>query len=582
MLDLSTLDPSVHHEHLRDLILRNDPEPPRCDNPEHGSPSRFRNVCTACGTYERWNQRVNRRFREHGIKRNPRPELDLSGVDPSLHEEHIRDFILRNDPEPARCDNPEHGNPERFRGVCTTCATYARWCQRVNRRFSEHGIKRNPQPADDPKPSCRHGHINIREHQKTCTDCKAIANWRARDYNRKERAGIPRRFTDMPRLREHVDALEAAGMVIPDIAAAATVSEDMLRDLRNTDRTFTRQDIAERVLAVPVPQRRYQLVRNASGHLRRQVDATGTKRRIRCAQNALHSVGDQADRLGWNEKTIRNWLRASTVSIDAADAVATLYPELLARPGTCDNARIAVRQYPWANARYFDETNIDDPAYDPFRIITKPYGMYRRLRAMAYIGQGPAQVAARIGETPEMVELWMEGGPAPAYAHHLVAADYERWCSTIGPDRAAAARAKLANWGSPLAWDDLDMDQRTAHPAFNKLKGFPADQMSVTSIIFDAYDGRVTRFDLRHDELVEVVWILHREGWSDRRIAAWLRWNEDGDHDKGEKAVDKFRERNNISGFGASPSKAVWESRAGLIVTPPGAYRAEVQLEGAA
>lgn len=571
MLDLSTADPSVHHEHLLDFILRNDPEPPSCDTPEHGSPSRFRNVCTTCATYIRWCQRVNRRFAEHGMKRNPRPALDLDALDPSVRHERLRDSILRSDPEPPRCDNPEHGSPDRFRKVCATCATYARWRQRVNQRFAEHGMKRNPPPADDPRPSCRHAHTDAAGHVKTCPDCKAITNWQARERNRKLRAGIPRRFTDMPRLREHVDALEAAGMVIPDIAAAANISEDMLRDLRKSDRPSARQDTAERLLAVPIPQRRYQLVPNARGHLRRQVDATGTQRRLRCGQDAGHSLGDQAAQLGWNEKTLRNWLRASTVSVDAADAMATLYPELIARPGTCEQARIAVRRYPWARARYFSDTNIDDPTYDPFRIIDRPYGVYRRLRAEAYIGQGPAQVAARIGEEPEMVELWMEGGPAPAYAHHLVDADYERWCTTIGPDREAAARARRAGWGSPLAWDDLDMDKPSAHPSYHKLPGFPAGELSVTSIIFDAYDGRVTRFDLRHDELVEVVWMLHREGWSDRRIAVWLRWNADGDDDKGEQAVDKFRERNNISGFGASATDSWFEVRAGLLVTPPAA-----------
>lgn len=571
MLDLSTVDPSVHQEHLRDFILRNHPEPPRCANPEHGSPSRFRNACAACATYIRWCERVNRRFREHGIERNLRPTLDLSAVDPSARHQHLLDFIQRQDPEPTRCDNPEHGNPDRFRQICATCATYARWRHRVNQQFKAHGMKRNPPPADDPRPSCRHEHTDPQQHAKTCTDCRAVTNWMHRERNRKRRAGIPRRFTDMPRLREHVDALEAAGMVTPDIAAAAAISSDMLWDLRTHQRAFARWDIAQRLLAVPIPQRRLHLVRNARGQLRRQVDATGTKRRIRCAQNEGHNLSDQAARLGWNEKTLRNWLRADNVSVDAADAMATLYPQLIAQPGNCSQARTVTRRYPWARARYFSETNIDDPTYDPFRMIRRLYGMQRRLRAMAYIGQGPEQVATRIDEPAETVRGWTLGHPAPAYALHLVAEDYERWCSTLAPDQEAADLAREMGWASPMAWDDVNIDSPTAQPRRGVPTGTPASSLVLYTMVLNALDGKATRADLMSAELEQVVTILHRRRWSDRRIAVWLRWHPDGDHDKGRAAVLTFRTNHGITGYGPLETGASDDAANGLIVVPAAA-----------
>ncbi|MER5608296.1 hypothetical protein AB0F93_03565 [Micromonospora tulbaghiae] len=436
--------------------------------------------------------------------------------------------------------------------------------------------RRDPSPCHtDPRPTCPHGHPSAVKHRTICDDCKAVVNWWKRERYRRRRAESPGgRFTDMQQLRAHLDALESAAVLISDIVRETGIHEDTLLAIRNGNRSYVHRPTSHRLLAVAVPARRRQLVRNRLGHVRRQVDATGTKRRIRCAQNEGHTLAEQAARLGWSEGGMRRWLSSSTVCANGADDVAALYPTLIAEPGTCEQARVAASRYPWARARYFSATNIDDPTYDPFRIVTKPYGVTRRLRAMARNGQGPDQVGPRINEAPETVELWLEGGPAPAYAHHLVAADYERWCFTPGPDRAIAARAVRADWGSSLAWDDLDMDSPTAHPARNKLKGFPADQMSVDSIIFDAYDGRATRFDLRPDELTEVVWMLHREGWSDRRIAVWLRWNDDGDPDKGELAVTRYRLRNGINGYGATSTEAWFESRNGLIVAPPGAQPA--------
>lgn len=411
-----------------------------------------------------------------------------------------------------------------------------------------------PGHTNDPEPArcAQPGHHNPCRQRRTCPECRAYNNWRAREYGREHRAGVTRRFTDIPRLLEHLAALEGAGMVIPDIARAAHMDPDVLWDLRNKTDGFVAPANAERLLAVPVPECRYKLIRNVRGDLTRRVDATGTRRRIRCAQHAGHAVVDQAAKLGWDQNTVYGWLGANntTVSVDVADAVAALYPEMIAAPGSNAVAAGIAASKGWPQARHFCEANIDDPSYDPFRMVLNPHGVIRRLQALAYIGQGPAQVSARIGETPETVQVWTNGQPAPAYAQHLVAEAYEVLSGTPGPDQAAADRARHAGWASPLAWYEVDIDSHAASPLHDLPPGVRAATFVLTTMVLDALDGRAKAADLVHGEKVIVVTLLHRRGWSDRQIAAWLRWNPDDDVDKGFAAVCAFRLREEITGYG--------------------------------
>ncbi len=68
------------------------------------------------------------------------------------------------------------------------------------------------------------------------------------------------------------------------------------------------------------------------------------------------------------------------------------------------------------------------------------------------------------------------------------------------------------------------------------------------SQVWQALLGLIPAGDLLQEEKVRVVRYLRRRGWSDRRIAAWTRWNPDGDLDKGANAVCRFRTGAGIDG----------------------------------
>lgn len=424
-------------------------------------------------------------------------------------------------------------------------------------RFRARGLKFAPSGHtfdDDELPRCPLGHKDTPTNRKNCEHCRNRRNWQERRYRTMRRKGIDRCFTDLSALVAHLDALEDAGMIAADIARAANCAESTVQRLLGglDGRRFVRADVARRLLAIPVPTQRIQLVPTVNGRRIRRIDATGTRRRVQAAARGGHSLAWQARRLGWSDFTVKSWMHMATVTVDQAEAVASLFPVLIARPGASRAAAAIAARKRWIEARYFSPTNIDDPEYDPFRIIKNPRGVYRRLRALAWDAQGPEEVAAFIGEAPEQVEIWMEGGPAPAYAGHMVDAAFEALAGREGPDQRAADRARHMGWPSWAAWYEVDMDSSFSKPRHDLLCSDRKTDYPLESQVYLALMGRIPQDELLHEERVRAVRFLHQLGWTDRRIAAWLRWNPDGDLDKGLDAVCHFRKREQITGGGMS------------------------------
>jgi len=460
--------------------------------------------------------------------------------------------VYGNDPRPPSC--ALHTDPIPNRHTCDPCDAFFLWRARMYDRFRRRGLRftLDQRAFDDPKPHCPLKHPDTSANRKICEHCKARHNWQSRQYKRMNRAGVARRFTDLDTLRHHLDALEDAGLTAADIAHAAGCGKNAVYELLSGHRQFVRADLARRLLAVPIPDRRVQLVPDAAGRRLRRIDSTGTRRRIQAAARNSHSLASQARRLGWSVDQVREWTTSPTVTTEAAEAVATLFPSLITRRGSDADAATMAAQKGWVEARYFARSNIDDPQYNPFQIIKNPRGVYRRLRALAWDGQGPSEVAEYIGEAPEQVEIWMEGGPAPAYASHMVAAAFEALAGREGPDQRAADRARHMGWSSWPAWYEVDMDSSFSKPRHDLLFSDCKTDYPLESQVFLALMGRVPQEELLHIERVRAVRFLHRLGWSDRRIAAWLDWNPDGDLDKGRGAVQKFRQNNEIDGGGTA------------------------------
>jgi hypothetical protein len=487
----------------------------------------------------------------------------LPSVKRPLPDREQRDLLLNvvygHDPQPAAC--PEHGNPKTHQRTCTRCGGVVRWRIRMVKRFRKHGLSfaALDRATTSEPPPCPDGHTDIGKAaaERRCPACRALRNWRACESQRLRAAGVTLTTTDLDVPRRHVRLLHSRGMTLTDMAEAARCGLSTIQRLNDSDGRHRAMHtrVIERILAIPVPAPR-------------RVDATGTRRRIQAACCAGHSVSAQAQKLGYMHTTVWGWLRSSTVSAEAAADVATLYPTLIANPARNGAAVAYAKRHLWLDARHYSDTNIDDPTYHPLATIKNPVGVYRRLRAMAWDGNGPRQVAPFIGETITTVTRWLRGKPAPAYAVHLLAAAFDE-LPAPGPDTAIAARARRAGWSPPMAWYDIDIDNVLIRPRVDVRADFNRTEHPLSSQVLCALHGLVPARELVRDEKIEVVRALHMLGWSDRRIAVWLRWSEDSDD--GLDAVCHFRRTWKITGRGLPSQTRAAAATTTTSSSPPAA-----------
>ena len=170
------------------------------------------------------------------------------------------------------------------------------------------------------------------------------------------------------------------------------------------------------------------------------IEATGTRRRLQALALAGWTAARVGQRLGVIQRNISRVRHGDIRRVRAtfAASVALLYDAEAGRP---DLIARADRELPsgkaWLPARMWTPQTIDDPHADPLAPMAQPIGVRRRLQALAYIGQGPAQVGGWINESAAVVQEWTLGGAVPQYAAHLIDAVYRRWQATPGPDAQA-------------------------------------------------------------------------------------------------------------------------------------------------
>lgn len=180
-------------------------------------------------------------------------------------------------------------------------------------------------------------------------------------------------------------------------------------------------------------------------------------------------------------------------------------------------------------------------------------GVTRRMRALAWMGHGPAEIADLVGESPDEVERWLRGLDVEAYVLRVVTRVFDDLSFHFGPNTEIAERARAEGWAPPLAWDDEWIDNGNARPRITV--PINARRVPLESQVHQALLGMHPAADLLSAEKVRVVTVLHHAGWSDRRIAAWLRWNPDGDTKKGMDAVCHFRRIHSIHGGGLDTNR---------------------------
>lgn len=464
--------------------------------------------------------------------------------------DHLLNVVYGDDPRPPDC--PQHEHARVHAATCTDCHAVDSWRMRMSKRFRRRGLALWFDKDAGPKPPpCPDGHSDCHAAavRLGCRPCRRLDNWRMRSWRHKraavaELAGAAADVAvDTDAVRHHVKLLREAGLSLSAIARAAQCSlSTVKRVLGDTGDYTMRADIAQRILAVLIHGQGPALMQDSAW-----VAATGTRRRVQAACRNGHTIAYIAHLLGYAPDDVWQWLRSATVHGDVAEAVTRLYPALISRPGKDQVTAELAALKQWAPAHYYSGDNIDDPSYRPYAIITDPVGVYRRLRAMAWDGNGPRQVAPFIGESITTVTAWLRGKPAPAYAARLLDAALEN-LPFPGPDDALAARARRAKWPSPLAWHDIDIDDPRAKAYPDVRSDFFPTQHPLQSQVLGALYGIVPARDLVRAEKIQVVRALHMLGWSDRRIAAWLRWSADSDN--GLEAVGHFRLRWGITGGG--------------------------------
>lgn len=470
------------------------------------------------------------------------------------------------DPQPPICADHGASKPATQPQTCAVCGDYRRWLGRMTKKFNVRGMRlafgdRTYGDVPDPQPpACPHGHRSFLRNRKTCAACETLYRWDVRRYYRELRDGNPRSITDLTEVIAHVRKLLGGGMIADEIAEQSQCAAPTVLRLVSgaAQRRFVTTGLARRLLAIPVPEHVFALVPTSRSTIRPRTFAVGAQRRIQamCADGL--SLRDQADRLGYPLGTLHHWLRASTLAIASAMDVHQLFLSQRGRPGGDPAAVAYAEARSWLPARYFCLTNIDDPDYQPMRVLTSPCGVRRRLRSLAWMCHGPDEVAAFIDEKPESVRKWTIGGfedadgtrrpdhPIPAYAVHLCDDAFEALSGRFGDDEQAGREARELGWMPPLAWYDLDIDDPRTRPLVDLASRDSRTNYPLQSQVLQALIGRITAADLLRQEKREVVRILHHAGWSDRRIGRWLRWS-----DTIEKCGDnviQFRKREGISG----------------------------------
>lgn len=361
-----------------------------------------------------------------------------------------------------------------------------------------------------------------------CGGCRAYRRWERAS----QRSGAAGNWPSTRPARAHVRALLAEHLTISDIARAAEVSDSTIHRLLATGKKRQRRirpELSARIMAVRVEQ-----VPLAT---RDRVDATGTRRRLLCMRLRRFHASAIGQLLHYHPTTVNTWARLQFVPGEAAAAVRDLYTRTLDEIGPAP-ARVATnaRAAGGLPDRMWTAENIDDPGYEPLRVLDEPVGVRRRLRALARDGHGAAAVAATIGEDAAAVEAWTLDGPVPAYAAPLVCGAFEQLAEP-GDDQEATDRAIHHGWVSALEWYGANIDDPARGPRADRWRRARTDVDP--DYVNGALSGHVPRAELTQAELIEVVRRLGRT-MTGREIAKHLQWNADGDADRGEAAVVSF------------------------------------------
>jgi DNA-binding CsgD family transcriptional regulator len=164
-----------------------------------------------------------------------------------------------------------------------------------------------------------------------------------------------RRRCDATQTRHHIERLLAAGWTQAQIARAAGLAHRTISGVVAGAVTVSNRT-ALAILTVPI---------GPAPNDHRDVDATGTIRRVRALVAIGWPIAHLADRFGMYPTALGNIARGELAQVRAttAETVATTYRELCYLPGPSQRVRNEARKKGWHGPLAWDD--IDDPNEQP-------------------------------------------------------------------------------------------------------------------------------------------------------------------------------------------------------------------------
>lgn len=257
------------------------------------------------------------------------------------------------------------------------CATVRERLARRRRRIQRANASGEVRDCHHPHAHHQHGTRQAYVCDKCrCRPCRDAAAAYSREVARAKLYGRWDGWVDAQTVRDHVAALQAAGMGWKRAAEVAGLSSSSLyavlygrSDRRGGKPSLTvRRDIADKILAVQVDL--------ADGAC---VPITGTRLRLRALVALGWSQAKLGRRLGITERNFTPLVSArgrSQVTVATAKKVTALYAELSMRLPpeaghrdkiSASRARNHARRLGWLPPLALDDDRLDDPTYDPHR-----------------------------------------------------------------------------------------------------------------------------------------------------------------------------------------------------------------------
>jgi len=242
----------------------------------------------------------------------------------------------------------------------------------------------------------------------------AHANYRYMSRLRLEHNRGQRRRTDATQTRHHIERLIAKGWTQAQIARAAGIVHHLVGDVRHGKQNIA-NNTAYAILSVPIGPPPADT---------RDVDATGTMRRLRALVAIGWPIGQLAPQFGIFSTALGNIARGELAHVRAttADTVALHYQHLTRTPGPSNRSRILARKKGWHGPAAWDD--IDDPTAVPEveqadELALKRGGLAELRREeiihLAWCGHQPELIRARlnnevsIATVRSVVQEWRTG-----------------------------------------------------------------------------------------------------------------------------------------------------------------------------